>query len=84
MSVSRGLDRLEYYTALEFLKRANLIDSIIILNLCTLKTHANQYYILVIDTIDTIDRCIRKSFKLDFKVANELKKMGWMGVQTCS
>ena len=51
MSVSRGLDRLEYYTALEFLKRANLIDSmIIILNLCTLKTHANQYYILVIDT----------------------------------
>ena len=28
--------------------------------------------------------CIRKSFKLDFKVANELKKMEWMGVQTCS
>lgn len=49
MSFSRGLDRLECYTALEFLKRANLIDSmIIVLNLRTLKTHANQYYILFI------------------------------------
>ena len=41
---------MEYHAALEFLKRANLIDSMVIIQLVyTLKTHANQYYVLVID-----------------------------------